>query len=182
METGPDTLGITYKSPVPGGRKTKSGEEVKWEIVKAEFATSATDAIGKEAQHGTTSVPFFCHDVTDRKLWVPRVPESGHASRVVGIKAIEVVVGREEIGAFAEVYTAVLGVEGQTTEAGDRGFWLRAPGAEEETGVVRLRASRTEEDERFLMERVVGVSALVFRVEGNGELRLPIAGYYLQGL
>ncbi|KAH8423145.1 uncharacterized protein LDX57_000899 [Aspergillus melleus] len=180
---GDGTLGInvTYKPPIPGGRKTPSGEDVKWEIVKAEVLSTQPEGTGRGAQYGPTTVPFFCHDVTDRKVRVPRVPESGHPSGVVGIKAIEVVVPGKEIDAFAELYTAVLGVEERTTEGGDREFALRAPGTEEETGVVRVRASRTEEDERYLKERGVGVSALVFRVQGDGELRLPIAGYYLQG-
>ncbi|KAK1148980.1 hypothetical protein N8T08_007655 [Aspergillus melleus] len=99
-------LNVTYKPPIPGGRKLQSGEDVKWEIVKAEVFSTEPEGTGRGTQYGPTAVPFFCHDVTDRKLRVPRVPGPGHPSGVVGLKAIEVVVPREEVEAFAELLSA----------------------------------------------------------------------------
>ncbi|PLB45565.1 hypothetical protein P170DRAFT_466846 [Aspergillus steynii IBT 23096] len=142
---GDGGLGVTYKKPIPGGRQLSTGEDVKWEIVGPEYKSEDGGA------RGPTDVPFFCHDVTERRVRVPRVPETGHPSGAVGVKAIEVLVGRERVGDYVQLYTSVLGVEGEARKDGD-GEWefpLRAPGAEDVTGVVRLRGSRTEEDERL---------------------------------
>lgn len=179
---GDGGLGVTYKRPVPGGRRGRSGEDVKWEIVGPEYAAPGESGGSGKGARGPADVPFFCHDVTEREVRVPRVPEGGHPSGAEGVKVVEVLVGRERVGAYVDLYTSVLGVEGREREDGDWEFPLRAPGAQDVTGVVRLRAARTEEDERYLKQRGVGVTALVIGLKGGGELRLPIAEYYLHGL
>ncbi|KAA8647361.1 uncharacterized protein ATNIH1004_006054 [Aspergillus tanneri] len=180
---GDGGLGVTYTPPQAGGRTTPRGEEIRWELVRPSY--SNTDSILEGTAKRPTDTPFFCHDVTDRGLRVPMDPTGRkHSSGASGLEAIEVLVPREKVQAYMDLYTSVLGVAGRRRSGtGDEvEFPLRAPGSSESSGVVRLRVPRGTEDERYLRERGVGVSALVIKLKGEETpLKLPIAAHYLRG-
>ncbi|KUJ22958.1 uncharacterized protein LY89DRAFT_536933, partial [Mollisia scopiformis] len=66
-----------YAEPVAGGRKRPDGVDVKWKVT--------FPVLNDGRQRG--EFPFFCHDVTARKLRVPLEEKNvSHPSGAVGIK------------------------------------------------------------------------------------------------
>ncbi|KAJ3342363.1 hypothetical protein HDU93_002479 [Gonapodya sp. JEL0774] len=66
-----------YQSPVPGGRKTTTGVDVKWKISRPVSA----------------ELPFFCYDVTARPVRVPSAPEEvEHKNGAISARQVTILV------------------------------------------------------------------------------------------
>ncbi|KAI1398174.1 glyoxalase-like domain-containing protein [Hypoxylon fuscum] len=136
--------GIVYADLVRGGRTRPDGEVIKWGVafLKRE---EGSDADAGPVEAGT--VPFWCLDVTPRRLRVPYEHNDDgasdftkHPTDVVGVADIEVLA---QSGAVAEsakgVYDVLLGER----DGGDGGWKIGSPAGEKvhSGGAVRLGTS-----------------------------------------
>ncbi|CAG8973115.1 hypothetical protein HYALB_00007592 [Hymenoscyphus albidus] len=82
--------GIQYEKPRAGARIRPDGQKVEW------FVTFPK--IGGESGISQRGVlPFFCHDVTDRRLRVPLDEENvTHPCGALGVEGFNVFVGEKE--------------------------------------------------------------------------------------
>ncbi|RVX70576.1 hypothetical protein B0A52_05227 [Exophiala mesophila] len=113
-----EDLGISYKTPLAGGRKRKDGKEVSWFVTKPLFNLEAR-GVPSPAQsyfpNGRLDAPFFCHDVSDRDLRVPyqEGDVTKHPCGALGVLSVRVVVPQAKLDAYGKVYAAVTGVQPQ---------------------------------------------------------------------
>ncbi|KAI1170617.1 glyoxalase-like protein [Nemania sp. FL0916] len=163
-------LGIKYGTPVPGGRKKATGEEIKWKVTRPEFSRGANTPSEELFPTGRIDVPFFCHDVTARRERVPSddVEKTTHACGAVGIKSCEVLVPGDLLAEYAGVYAKILGskpkaVDGQGSAYA---FDVGVPGGFGRSSVV-VRAAETEKDIERMHERGIGFSGLVLAVKSD---------------
>ena len=99
LKTLNSALGIGYTRPNAGGRKRDDGQDIRWEVM---FPT------------GTKSgeVPFFCHDLTDRRLRAPMdETHITHPCGAYGVKELNIYVPRAQLEELAKVYGKILGVD-----------------------------------------------------------------------
>lgn len=175
---GDGKVGLTYSPPQDGGRKNVEGVDIRWKIVKAQYSQKASTPPDEFYPRGRTDAPFFCHDLTPRKRRVtfdlPSVTQ--HPSGVTGIERIEVLVPKDGLRSYTDLYTSIVGASPQQHEGGVE-FQLAAPGVEGFSGTLRVRVAETAADEQFLREKGVGISFLVLRSETGGPLNFPIVDY-----
>ncbi|PWY94966.1 hypothetical protein BO94DRAFT_581312 [Aspergillus sclerotioniger CBS 115572] len=172
-----DSLGVTYSQPIDGGRQTPTGNILRWKILKALYPETSTP--GEFHPRGRTDAPFFCHDVTDRVLRVPyNLPSVvEHPSGATGIAGIEVLVPKDKLQSYITLYTCIVGEFPRLSEGEDQAeFKLNAPGTLDESGVIRIRAATSENDERFLREKGIGISSLIIR-SSAGDFLFPVSDY-----
>lgn len=144
-------LGVGYDEPKAGGRKRPDGKEVKW------FVTFPRGL----KEHETVrrgSVPFWCHDVTDRELRVPAhdTTATTHPSNAVGVKEVVLGVSKSKLPEFSKTYAAISGSEDEKTESGDSSYVVGTPFAGERSAKVSLEA--LEGDEARVLKLVVGTT------------------------
>ncbi len=158
-------VGERYAQPVRGGRTKEGGEKVEWEV------TFPAGEMGGQGVRG--KVPFFCHDVTERRVRVPVEEEkSRHACGVLGVRGLTVVVKDEALlEEMRGVYGDVLGSEGREGEDGvvfEVGRVREVDGLDEGVRVV-LRVARGEEEEKKIEGRdfVFGDVVLGARAKGG---------------
>lgn len=118
---------------------------------------SVTFPRGENGGQGSRGrVPFFCHDLTERALRVPEGVE--HASGVLGVKEITVVVGRRSVlEELRGVYEGIFGVEA-VTSGGDGEIVFEIGRVKEVSGLetgprVVLRLARDEGEEKKVEAR-----------------------------
>lgn len=175
-------LGITYKTPLAGGRKRKDGKKVSWFVTKPKFenenAKGVPRPLDKWFPTGRLDAPFFCHDVTDRAVRVPFQDGdvAKHPSGATGVLSVKVLAPADKVAAYAKVYQAITGVEGTAAETtGSLRFNLGAveaqalAGVESEVG-IELAPISTAEDEKWVHERGLGIRELkLFVPKGDGD-------------
>lgn len=90
-----------YNKPVDGGRKRPNGTEIKWRVT-----FPRTDGGLKRGD-----IPFWCHDVTDRKLRAPVDDEKAitHPCGAIGIQKLCIAGPEARAKELQEVYTAISG-------------------------------------------------------------------------
>jgi hypothetical protein len=86
--------GLDPVGPTAGGRVRPDGQRVDWRTIRFEDA----------------SLPFYCHDETDRSLRVPGGEQAVHANGVTGVASIAIPVG--DVIAVSEVYRKLTGLDG----------------------------------------------------------------------
>ncbi|CAG8961868.1 hypothetical protein HYFRA_00013668 [Hymenoscyphus fraxineus] len=96
--------GIQYEKPRAGARIRPDGQKVEW------FVTFPK--VGGESGISQRGVlPFFCHDVTERRLRVPLDEKNvTHPCGALGVKKFNVFVGEKDADQLRERYGKVLGV------------------------------------------------------------------------
>ncbi|TLD04213.1 uncharacterized protein PgNI_12111 [Pyricularia grisea] len=117
--------GVVYRDPVPGGRTTPSGTELKWAVADPRLAqdgdgSGAPVVLPIEAGEA----PFWCFDRTPRRLRVPHdVPANvEHPSGAVGLAGVTVFVAdAAALGAFKKVYDGIYGEEGSPVGEDEHG-------------------------------------------------------------
>lgn len=110
--------GILYDEPVPGGRITPDGTELRW----ATSAPCGPGLAGGEA-------PFWCLDRTPRELRVPR-GAAVHPSGALGVAGVAVSVGDGDVfRALKGTFDVLQGEEGAAGADGAWGWPLRVPEA-----------------------------------------------------
>lgn len=88
--------GVSFSQPKQGGRVT-NGNEIRWEVT---FPTSVPRG----------HVPFFCEDVTDRKLRVPIDKENTtHPCKALGMAGITAAVQKDKLQNLSSANAAILG-------------------------------------------------------------------------
>lgn len=83
--------GLELEGPTDGGRLRPDGQRLEWRTARA----------------ATSDLPFFCGDVTPRRLRVPEGDVRRHANGALGVAAIEIAVENTEVSAWR--YGALLG-------------------------------------------------------------------------
>src|SRR5216683_1921903 len=83
--------GLNLEGPTPGGRLRLDGVRLDWQIVRPT----------------TTDLPFWCGDVTPRKLRVPEGAVRHHANGVIGISRVRILVS--DAVTSTERYRALVG-------------------------------------------------------------------------
>lgn len=169
--TTSDDLGISYKTPLAGGRKRKDGKDVSWFVTKPRFDLQARGVPGPAESYfpnGRLDTPFFCHDVSDRGLRVPyqEGDVTKHPSGAVGVLSVKVVLPQDKLHAYGKVYAAVTGVEPQQDPAtGSLSFNLGAvdpaplKAIQGQVG-IEVAAVSSPEDEKWVKERGLGIREL----------------------
>ncbi|TLS21541.1 uncharacterized protein PpBr36_10255 [Pyricularia pennisetigena] len=116
--------GVVYGDPVPGGRTTPSGTELKWAVADPRRAQDGkgSDALVLPLDAG--EAPFWCFDRTPRRLRVPHdVPANvEHPSGAVGVAGVTVFVADSAmLGSFKKVYDGIYGEEGSSIREDEHG-------------------------------------------------------------
>ena len=94
--------GLTVFGPTPGGRVRPDGQRIDWRTIRFSEA----------------SLPFYCHDLTERSLRVPGGEQAVHANGVSGVANIAIPVGSVEAG--AGMYRKLTGLDGNDIPGGKR--------------------------------------------------------------
>ena len=96
---------LVYAPPQEGGRKTTSGDEIRWKVtfpsppgVEGEEGLS----VGNVRSH----VPFWCSDLTPRNLRVP-LTYAHHENRSPGIAEITLLYAKDTVTAYLDVSLAL---------------------------------------------------------------------------
>ncbi|PYH99902.1 hypothetical protein BO71DRAFT_368010 [Aspergillus ellipticus CBS 707.79] len=172
-------LEVTYSQPIEGGRKTLRGDELRWKILKATYPNTRSATPEKYHPRGRTDAPFFCHDVTDRILRVPfNLPSVvDHPSGATGIAGLELLVPKDKWESYINLYICIVGASPLLPKKhGVAEFELKSPGSLD-SGVIRLRAATSEDDERYLRVKGIGISSLIIRSRKIGEFSFPVSDY-----
>ncbi|KAL4929183.1 uncharacterized protein BDV17DRAFT_290836 [Aspergillus undulatus] len=175
---GDGRVGVTYLLPQEGGRKNAQGEDIRWKIVKPQYAQGDSTPPDELYPRRRTDAPFFCHDLTPRNRRVtfdlPSVTQ--HSSGATGVESIEVLVPDDKLNSYATLYASIVGAPPTKTEGGAE-FHLAAPAVYRFSGSLRIRTAQTAGEERFLREKGVGISSLVLRSEAHKPFVFPIVNY-----
>lgn len=96
----------THDEPVHGGRRRADGVDVKWAVTFPKGDKGGQDVRGR--------LPFFCHDITERKVRVPLSAEkTEHPCGALGVRQITVVVkDRALLEETMKAYRAIVGTDG----------------------------------------------------------------------
>ncbi|KAI6434479.1 hypothetical protein MCOR22_009458 [Pyricularia oryzae] len=107
--------GVVYGDPVPGGRTTPSGTELKWAVADPRLAQDGEGNNIPVIFIEAGKAPFWCFDRTPRRLRVPHdVPANIlHPSGAIGVAGVIVFVAdTAAFEAFKKVYDGIYGEEG----------------------------------------------------------------------
>lgn len=177
-------LGVKYAAPKAGGRKRKDGMDVKWEITRPEYRTSANTPGPDSYPFSRVDAPFFCHDVTARVVRVPFDEEdlTAHPCKATGIAAVDVLVPTDKLSEYSELYSGITGVApDQITDSSKKGvsFKLTLPTSQGGGPVIRVRVPTSEEDRDWLIKRGPGIREIQLSTTGrkeHGEEKLEANG------
>ncbi|KAM0719847.1 hypothetical protein Q7P37_003982 [Cladosporium fusiforme] len=88
---------VAYDEPVLGGRTRPDGVEMQWRVT---FPTGV----------GRGTVPFWCHDVTERERRVPVAEEATkHPCGALGVAGVRVGVEQKRVQAVRDAIGAIVG-------------------------------------------------------------------------
>ncbi|CAL1703227.1 unnamed protein product [Somion occarium] len=177
---------LRYANELRGGRTRVDGEKLEWlitapeqdpveELVEEEpvFSKGAGDVRGR--------LPFFCGDLTPRRLRVPH--ESGeitHSNHAIGIDYVRLLTSREDLPALFDQFAIVTGSPSTTTNLDSnpdsRVLHLHSPTSDSSSQrVIELRISTPTGDGEisWLQTRGAGIYELGIRGEGSQESFTP---------
>ncbi|EMD34335.1 hypothetical protein CERSUDRAFT_107536 [Gelatoporia subvermispora B] len=154
-----DGNGVHYDKEVRGGRKREDGEVLEWLI-------SASD----ESHRGV--LPFFCGDLTPRKLRVPLDPPSNvdHANDASGIAHVRLLVADDGFASLSKQLNTVLGAQPISSGPTDA-IWslddvILAPNAATGTGEghsqLILSLAQSDEERAYVRERGASIYEVGF--------------------
>lgn len=149
---------INFAPGKEGARIKPDGVEIQWVV------TNPKDGI----QRG--SVPFWCHDLTDRQLRVPTTKDTtDHASGALGIKSLDLVSSKEQFPELVKAYSAMFGNEPSVSGDGT----LYTFGVQEPVVVgtpfvtLKIAASKGDKNILEMAGGTAGVSEIVLLVDGE---------------
>jgi hypothetical protein len=170
-------LGIRYGELQDGGRKTPAGDELRWQTSRPEYSNDKNTPAESYSPEGRIEAPFWCHDITDRRLRTPfdDPAKTTHPSGATGIWRIEVVVPSSHIQEYARLYESVTGskffesVEESPHEESKSSYYFRVGSPVSPTAArgVLVREPFQESDHEWLRERGIGFSGLILQVRGR---------------
>lgn len=184
---GDGDLGVTYGSPIPGGRTRKDGVQVKWKVTRPVFSESINTPDETMFPNGRIDAPFFCHDVTSRNVRVPFDDEekTTHPCGATSVAMVEILVPKYKIDPYVKLYSHILGsspaVIQNDCDRQELAFEVGLPVAKVDPlqSVVCVRPARDGRDIDWLSERGIGISGLQLSVQGrenHGHERLGSEG------
>ena len=159
-------LGVSYPESFDGSRVRADGVEAKWKVTRPCFGDGENVPIESMLPGGRLDAPFFCHDVTERKLRVPSDdPEKAtHPCGATGISAVKILVPRGLIHHYTTLYSKVIGSEPVEKRDGSNGtsFCLDV-GIPQSTGrsSIVIEEAHNEIDTIRMQHRGVGISDIV---------------------
>ncbi|EIW60945.1 uncharacterized protein TRAVEDRAFT_166054 [Trametes versicolor FP-101664 SS1] len=151
--------GVHYAQEIPGGRTREDGRVLKWLI-------SGIEDAGLRGR-----LPFFCGDLTPRAWRVPLEPRSNteHANTTIGVAHVKHLVAPEELPAYANQLTSVLGVSPKESTSTKVVWELEKQPSHRDAAagapVLIISAPQNEEEREYLRGRGSGVYELAFAVE-----------------
>ncbi|KAH8114103.1 glyoxalase-like domain-containing protein [Phellopilus nigrolimitatus] len=178
--------GAVYERTVPGGRTRPDGQELRWRI-------TAPNAV----HHGRGLLPFFCGDVTERRIRVPFDDvAASHPNTSKSVAHIRLVVQSSAFLAVSKQLTSVIGAQPSTSSSTEVSWELKTPttegATESENGTKRgipspkilLTAAQKHVEEVAVTEQGPGVHEIAFWVERGheGEEKTPYGRVLLLAL
>lgn len=174
-------LGVSYLSPKAGGRRRNDGVDVKWEVSRPDYHVGSATPDDSYFPTKRTDVPFFCHDITDRKVRVPFDDNTitTHPCGATGIASVEVLVPTSHLEAYVKAYSSITGVTARLASESDPNdgvlFHVAAPVARSNETLIWVHPPRNDNDIHWLQDRGIGIRGLslnVERREGSGQQSL----------
>lgn len=107
----------THDEPIRGGRKRADGVDVKWAVTFPKGDKGGQNIRGR--------IPFFCHDITDRKVRVPLSEEkTKHSCGALGVRRLTVIVKDQALlDDTKSAYSSIIGSNG-TVKSDEVSFQL----------------------------------------------------------
>ena len=168
-------LDLSYTSPEAGGRSKPDGVQIKWKTSRPISSKSVN----------RTDFPFFCHDVTPRRMRVPFEDSeiTRHPCGAVGISIVEILVPKSELSKYAELYGLILGtttkISGELSDEKRSNFELARPNKEYGVSNIVLRPAEDQSNWDWLQNRGTCIRAIFLSVkdrQGHGEEALGTEG------
>ncbi|EIW85580.1 hypothetical protein CONPUDRAFT_48792 [Coniophora puteana RWD-64-598 SS2] len=150
---------VAYLPEVHGGRTRSDGETLKWAIT------------APEARLGRGSLPFYCADVTPRKLRVPIDHPPGnteHPSGAAGIAHVRLLASPPSLKTLASQLSSVIG-EQPTVSHGLHVWTLDVPKADTPKPLLILGAPADEEETKALDNKGPGIYEVAFWTGKDGK-------------
>ena len=169
---GDGGLGVRYKEPLAGGRRRQDGEDVRWEVTRPEYSDGPNTLSNEYFPTGRIDTPFFCHDLTPRVVRVPFDDEkmTKHPCKASGIAGVDVLVPADKLSSYSKLYSSITGdAPHQIGDGRKKGVFykLTTPTSQDTGPVLRLRVPTSEDDEKWLKERGVGIREVQFTIKGE---------------
>ncbi|RMZ92483.1 hypothetical protein DV736_g303, partial [Chaetothyriales sp. CBS 134916] len=177
---GDGDLGVKLSEPLAGGRKTPDGQEVRWETTRAVYTEGKNTPSSDLFPTGRIDTPFFCHDLTPRIVRVPFDNQeiTTHPSKAEGIAGVDVLVPSDKLSQYSDLYSSFTGEAPQQIDHSTKKgvfYKLTTPTSQGSGPVITVRVPTSEEDEKWLKERGVGIREIQVLIGGqkdHGEKRL----------
>lgn len=167
-------LGVAYEEPVPGGRKRTDGVDVKWKVSRPKFQVAKQTPNPKFFPGGRLDAPFFCHDVTERRVRV--LFDDEHATRhecgAVGISEVRVLVPPGKLEYYASLYMDLCGVQDNFTaehHSADVPIAIATPVSGDKMSSLVVWSPYSTEDKSRIQERGIGISDVVLSTDQSGQ-------------
>jgi hypothetical protein len=155
----------THSQPIHGGRKRADGVEVKWAV---------TFPKGEKGGQGVRgSMPFFCHDITQRNIRVPLSAEkTEHPCGALGVRELTIIFNSQALlDATKVAYASILG---DTVSADDAGIRFQAGKVCEVDGLdsgasIVLRQPKDAKEAQATKKTGFRFGDVILSAKSNGE-------------
>jgi len=174
---GDGQLGVGYGKLEDGGRKTPAGDELRWQTSRPEYCKDENTPLDSYNPEGRIEAPFWCHDITERRLRTPfdDPAKTTHPSGAIGIRQIEVVVPSLLTPDYSRLYESVTGskarrASGPTTDGVPKSayfFELSSAVSSNSLRQILVKEPLRESDHKWLRERGIGFNGLAIQVRGR---------------
>jgi hypothetical protein len=168
--------GVEYSDPVPGGRITPDGTELRWAVSAPQVCKTGSDPA---VQVSEGELPFWCFDRTPRSLRVPQANPGDleHPNGAVGVASVSIYVKEShEITQLRQVYDAIADTPAKlvvTESVGSSYCWIVQVPSQDvaiHTEVILRRWSEESLDLRTLVSESVHISIALFTKDRSGRL------------
>lgn len=176
-------LAIDYAFPTEGGRKrAEDGKEVKWKVTVPVNQSTAKPPPWSPPPNRRGEIPFWCHDVTERKL---RVDMEGttHPSGALGIAQLTVLAPKAKVEGYIELYSSIMDTQ-PVRVFGTTRLPLDTPVVV--PGLVKpwvfVEEPTLEAEKQMITERGPGIVEVALRVGTDGRVGLARAPINMEGI
>jgi len=174
---GDGQLGVRYGELEDGGRKTPAGDELRWQTSRPEYHKDKNTPPDSYNPEGRIEAPFWCHDITERRLRTPfdDPAKTTHPSSAIGIRQIEVVVPSSLVPEYSRLYESVTGSKARQDSNSTADGVPKSAYSFELSSAVSSSSSRQiliqepfrDSDHEWLRERGIGFNGFTIQVRGR---------------
>jgi hypothetical protein len=155
----------THSQPIHGGRKRADGVDVKWAVTFPKGEKGGQDVRG--------SMPFFCHDITERNVRVPLSAEkTEHPCGALGVRELTIILNDSALLEATKVaYASILGDAVSTDDAGVQfqvGRVCEVGGLDSGASIV-LRAAKDANDAQATKNTGFRFGDVILSAKASGE-------------